>query len=538
MVGTSPSRVALERSGYAEGRPLCRPNRTVSAHSPSHLHRPSLRTAGDGAGPGFLGGDRGLGVGAGRFRRQAPAGGAVAIERAGRGLLEVTSQMCPRSFPACGEESYYTSHAFMAGPAPRILRTLLTAVVLVTMTAAGTTAQTAGQTFRWAGDPEGGAPYVEASPDNPDELVGFDVEIADLLARGLGRTPQFVFVTLHFDHPVHRPRRRGDRPERHRGHARPAGDDGGHAAVLRVPRGARGSRRRCRAVPHARRTSPADASATLGGTIAYEILLRAEREYGLTAVSYEDDVHPYRIWCIGRVDAVLLDNVLAFGAARTVEGIHGSAAERRHRALRRRAVAGERVTARSRATRSSRRRCATARSSGSSASGRSGTTISRRSTPACWLANRSRRSWGSTPATRRTASRGWDAAQALSAVAAAGVGRHASCSRACRWRLAVALGVVIASGRVYGERHRARCCSPATSSSIRGTPILLQLFVLYYGIAAAIRLPAFVAAFLGLALNYAAYESEIYRSALEAYRPRPARGRAHARLHASGRCCG
>ena len=51
---------------------------------------------------------------------------------------------------------------------------------------------------------------------------------------------------------------------------------------------------------------------------------------------------------------------------------------------------------------------------------------------------------------------------------------------------------------------------------IRGTPILLQLFVLYYGIAAAIRLPAFAAALIGLALNYAAYESEIYRGALEA----------------------
>jgi len=51
---------------------------------------------------------------------------------------------------------------------------------------------------------------------------------------------------------------------------------------------------------------------------------------------------------------------------------------------------------------------------------------------------------------------------------------------------------------------------------IRGTPLLLQLFVIYYGLAAAIRLPAFAAALLGVALNYAAYESEIYRSALEA----------------------
>ena len=41
-------------------------------------------------------------------------------------------------------------------------------------------------------------------------------------------------------------------------------------------------------------------------------------------------------------------------------------------------------------------------------------------------------------------------------------------------------------------------------------------FSLYYGIATVIRLPAFVAALLGLALNYAAYESEIYRSALGA----------------------
>jgi polar amino acid transport system substrate-binding protein len=51
---------------------------------------------------------------------------------------------------------------------------------------------------------------------------------------------------------------------------------------------------------------------------------------------------------------------------------------------------------------------------------------------------------------------------------------------------------------------------------MRGTPVLLQLFVIYYGLAELVRLPAFAAALLGLALNYAAYESEIYRSALEA----------------------
>ena len=70
-------------------------------------------------------------------------------------------------------------------------------------------------------------------------------------------------------------------------------------------------------------------------------------------------------------------------------------------------------------------------------------------------------------------------------------------------------------GRVYGERL-VRLALTGYVELMRGTPILLQLFVLYYGLAAAIRLPAFVAALLGLALNYAAYESEIYRGALEA----------------------
>src|SRR5215213_5006414 len=48
--------------------------------------------------------------------------------------------------------------------------------------------------LRWAGDPEGGAPFVEADPARPDQLLGFDVEIATLLASALGRTPEFVNI--------------------------------------------------------------------------------------------------------------------------------------------------------------------------------------------------------------------------------------------------------------------------------------------------------------------------------------------------------
>jgi polar amino acid transport system substrate-binding protein len=81
--------------------------------------------------------------------------------------------------------------------------------------------------------------------------------------------------------------------------------------------------------------------------------------------------------------------------------------------------------------------------------------------------------------------------------------------------LAVATGMLIATGRVYGSLP-VRTILMAYVELIRGTPLLLQLFVLYYGLASVVRLPAFVAAVIGLGLNYAAYESEIYRSALEA----------------------
>src|SRR4051812_28225011 len=48
------------------------------------------------------------------------------------------------------------------------------------------------QFLRWGGDAEGGAPFVEADPNDPTHLVGFDVEIAGMLAAGLGREPRFI----------------------------------------------------------------------------------------------------------------------------------------------------------------------------------------------------------------------------------------------------------------------------------------------------------------------------------------------------------
>src|SRR5204863_2457316 len=48
----------------------------------------------------------------------------------------------------------------------------------------------------WGGDAEGGAPFVEADPADPSKVRGFDVEVAERIARGLGggRSARFLQV--------------------------------------------------------------------------------------------------------------------------------------------------------------------------------------------------------------------------------------------------------------------------------------------------------------------------------------------------------
>src|SRR5438876_8550454 len=47
-------------------------------------------------------------------------------------------------------------------------------------------------TLRWGGDVQGGEPYVFQDPRDRRRLAGFEVEIADALARRLGVRAEFV----------------------------------------------------------------------------------------------------------------------------------------------------------------------------------------------------------------------------------------------------------------------------------------------------------------------------------------------------------
>src|SRR5438876_247321 len=63
-------------------------------------------------------------------------------------------------------------------------------------------------------------------------------------------------------------------------------------------------------------------AATLGATMAYDILVAASDSHGVIPVSYDDDVHPFSDLMAGRVDAVLLDHIIA---ERSLHRLRGTA---------------------------------------------------------------------------------------------------------------------------------------------------------------------------------------------------------------------
>lgn len=80
--------------------------------------------------------------------------------------------------------------------------------------------------------------------------------------------------------------------------------------------------------------------------------------------------------------------------------------------------------------------------------------------------------------------------------------------------LAIVLGLMVAIGRLYGPRWL-NALLGGYVEVLRGTPLLLQLFVIYYYLPnLGIELPAFWAGVAGLAINYSAYEAENYRAGL------------------------
>jgi len=77
------------------------------------------------------------------------------------------------------------------------------------------------------------------------------------------------------------------------------------------------------------------------------------------------------------------------------------------------------------------------------------------------------------------------------------------------------IGIAGAAARVYGG-PLLRSCAAAYVEIIRNTPLLVQLFLIFFGLPAlGLRLEAIPAAIIALVINLGAYTTEIVRAGLE-----------------------
>ncbi len=80
---------------------------------------------------------------------------------------------------------------------------------------------------------------------------------------------------------------------------------------------------------------------------------------------------------------------------------------------------------------------------------------------------------------------------------------------------AILLGLLVAIGRLYGPTWL-RAPLAAYVEFLRGTPLMLQLYFIFFFLPeVGIKVPAFATAIIGLAVNYSAYEAEVYRAGLQ-----------------------
>ena len=362
--------------------------------------------------------------------------------------------------------------------------------------------------LKWGADAEGGAPYVFPDPQQPDHLIGFEVELAAALAHKLGVRAQMV--QNQWDGLV------------------PALQRGNFDIVLNGMEITDEHRQQIAlSQPYyvysqqiiARKDNPSLTNllslkghvvGTLSGTVAQRLM---ERAGGIDVRVYPGQVEPFRDLNNGRLEAVMLDLPIAVyyltkepNLKRSGEpfapGFYGIGVRKEDTAL---LVALNQAVAELRAD---------------------GTL------------EKIYRQWDL-----------WDKNQLLvTDYHEQKLAAQTNVSTFRNWRLylpmllrgavvtveisvlamalAIVCGLALALLRLYGIAPL-RWVAVAYIEVIRGTPLLIQLYLIYYGLPnVGIRLNAFAAAVLGLGLNYAAYEAENYRAGIQAV----ARGQMEAAL--------
>ena len=342
--------------------------------------------------------------------------------------------------------------------------------------------------LRWAGDLQGGEPYVFRDPRDPSKLVGFEVELAEALAHRLAVRAHFVQNDWSNLVPS---LERGDFDVILNGLEDTAALHGRiltskpyftFSEQLVVRKGAK-LRSLDQLAGHR--------VGTLSASLAHQLL---RTRPGIEIVLYGGQEEPYRDLALGRTDAVLLDSVIAarYGLNRPELELADADVARGAYVLGLRRGDEDLLHAVDEAL---------------DALGPELARIYARwhLPPQPLLGEPAD---DPPPAT-------FDQAQVWLFLRGAGVTLLVSF---LAMALAVPLGLGLALSRLYGG-PALRFCAHAYVELFRGTPVLLQLYILYYGFAPIVHLSALAAATLGLGLNTGAYEAEVHRAALQAIPP-------------------
>ncbi|MBL9173275.1 MAG: ABC transporter permease subunit [Verrucomicrobiales bacterium] len=355
--------------------------------------------------------------------------------------------------------------------------------------------------LRWGNDAEGGIPYIYHPPDRPTELVGFEVEFANALAERLGVRSEFV--QNNWDMLV------------------PALQDGSHFDVIiagleRSPENlAKIDMSRPYFIYGQQLVVPAADTHTarledlrgkrVGVLSASGSHHLADRTDGIDVRVYQDNVNYFSDLELGRLDAVLTDTPIAQANLAGRPALHPAGTPF--------ALGAYAVGVRTGDTNLLLR---INDAIGTLAVDGSLERIYRRYS--LWNSDQQAlRDWHeetrSASPQRHSVLREWRTYLPF-LLEASVTTIWVTCGGMV---LAVTWGLVLALLRLYGPAP-VRWLSVAYIEVFRGTPLLLQIYFIYFGLAQqlGLRLSAGAAAVLSLGLNYAASEAENYRAGIQA----------------------
>jgi polar amino acid transport system substrate-binding protein len=362
--------------------------------------------------------------------------------------------------------------------------------------------------LRWGADSEGGAPYICKDPKNPNGYEGFEVELAAALAKELGR--RIEFVQYDFKNLV-AGLRRGDidfamngvevTPDRQK--------------ALRLSKPYYVYTLQLVARADESRFNSLEACRKIGGEVGTLEDTAADRlldEMGVKKKVYGNQVEPYLDLKLGRLDAVLLDWPIATYIAKPMPELKFVGPPRNPGFY---AIA----------FRKDQEPLAAKFDAALERLGRSGELKRIYEKWNIWNDDQQRLLEGkSSDEFLRDAAREWSFSRYLPLLL------QGACVTVALTFLSMAfamvLGLPIALMRLYGPPPL-RATAVVYVEFFRGIPVLLLLFFLYYGLPVVaenladqfglsidLKLGPMAAAILGLGLNYAAYQAEIYRAGI------------------------